>query len=192
MVPRRPATRTRAIWRSSRRMDRSRCRRAWTRSQGSAPMLEMMLCSLFTLVPDYLYRRYVQGKRFGQEINLYTVWFELRWGITGCLILTVLLITAVFYNHPATTNVTLFFRTVPILTEATGRVAEIYVGFSGPITKGAPIFKVDSSKQEAAFETARRKIAEVDAALVVAKAEVERADGQLRQAVGALQQAQDE
>jgi multidrug resistance efflux pump len=155
-------------------------------------MLEMMLCSLVTILPDYLYRRYAQGKRFGKEINLFTVWFELRWGITGCLILTVSLITAVFYNHPATTNVTLFFRTVPILTEATGRVAEVYVGFSAPITKGAPIFKVDSSKQEAAAETARRKIAEVDAALVVAKADVERADGQLRQAKGALQQAQDE
>jgi multidrug resistance efflux pump len=155
-------------------------------------MLEMMLCSLVTILPDYLYRRYAQGKRFGKEINLFTVWFELRWGITGCLILTVSLITAVFYNHPATTNATLFFRTVPILTEATGRVAEIYVGFSGPISQGAPIFKVDSSKQEAAVETARRKIEEVDAALIVAKAEVERTEGQLRQAKGALQQAQDE
>ena len=46
-------------------------------------MLEMLLCSLVTILPDYLYRRYVQGKRFGKEINLYTVWFELRWGITG-------------------------------------------------------------------------------------------------------------
>ena len=121
-------------------------------------MLEMMLCSLFTLVPDYLYRRYAQGKRFGQEINLYTVWFELRWGITGCLILTVLLITTVFYNHPATTNVTLFFRTVPILPEGNGRVAEIFIGPSGPIAKGAPIFRLDSTKQEAALETAKRKI----------------------------------
>ena len=33
-------------------------------------MLEMMLCSLLTILPDYLYRRYVQGKRFGKEINL--------------------------------------------------------------------------------------------------------------------------
>src|SRR5215213_85673 len=173
---------------------RSHCRRAQSpRSTGSAPMLEMMLCSLVTILPDYLFRRYKQGKRFGHEINLYTVWFELRWGITGCLILTVSLITAVFYNHPATTNVTLFFRTIPILTEASGRVAEIFVdGVSAPIKQGAPLFRLDSAKQEAAMETARRKIAEVDAALIVAKAEVEKADGQLRQAKGALQQAQDE
>ena len=46
-------------------------------------MLELMLCSMLTVFPDYLYRRYVQGKRLGKEINLYTVWFELRWGIVA-------------------------------------------------------------------------------------------------------------
>jgi hypothetical protein len=30
-------------------------------------MLEVLLCSLVTLLPDYLYRRYVQGKRLGKE-----------------------------------------------------------------------------------------------------------------------------
>ena len=52
-------------------------------------MLELLLCSLLTILPDYLYRRYVQGKRIGKEITLYSVWFELRWGITACVILTV-------------------------------------------------------------------------------------------------------
>lgn len=51
-------------------------------------MLEALLCSLITILPDYLYRRYVQGKRFGKEINLYSVWFELRYGIVACVILT--------------------------------------------------------------------------------------------------------
>src|SRR5499426_994756 len=59
-------------------------------------MLELLFCSVLTILPDYLFRRYVQGKRFGKEITFYSVWFELRWGITGCLILTVLLITTVF------------------------------------------------------------------------------------------------
>jgi multidrug resistance efflux pump len=153
----------------------------------------MMMCSLFTLVPDYLFRRYVQGKRIGHEITFYSVWFELRWGITGCLILTVLLITTVFYNHPATTNVTLFFRTVPILPEGIGRVAEIYVsGASGPVTKGAPIFRLDSSKQEAAVETARRKIVEIDAQMAVARTDLAKADNQLQEAKSSLQQAIDE
>ena len=151
-------------------------------------MLELMFCSLLTVVPDYLFRRYVQGKRFGHEITLYSVWFELRWGITACLILTVSLITVIFYNHPSTSNVTLFFRTVPILPETNGRVAEVYVDFSGPITKGAPIFRLDSSKQEAAVETARRKIAESEAELVVAQADVSKAQGQIQEAESAHQQ----
>ena len=67
-------------------------------------MLELLLCSLLTILPDYLYRRYGQGKRLGKEITLYSVWFELRWGITACLMLTVGLITVIFYNHPSTTQ----------------------------------------------------------------------------------------
>lgn len=155
-------------------------------------MLEMLLCSLLTILPDYLYRRYVQGKRIGKEITFYSVWFELRWGITGCLILTVALITTVFYNHPSTTNVALLFRTVPILPETNGRVAEIYVGNSGPIKKGDPIFRLDSSKQEAAVESAKRKIAEIDAQMAVARADIIKADGQLEQAKSERQQTLDE
>jgi multidrug resistance efflux pump len=155
-------------------------------------MLEMLLCSLFTLLPDYLYRRYVQGKRFGKEITLYSVWFELRWGITGCLILTVGLITVIFYNHPSTTNVTLFYRTVPIVPETIGRVAEVNVGFNESVKKGAPLFRLDSSKQEAAVESARRKVVEIDAQMLVARADVVKADGQLVEAKSAHQQAVDE
>src|SRR5436190_23925197 len=124
----------------------------------------MMFCSMLTILPDYLYRRFAQGKRFGKEITLFSVWYELRWGITSCVILTVCLITVIFYNHPSTTTATLFFRTVPILPETNGRVAEIFIGVSGPIEKGAPIFRLDSTRQGAAVETARRKIAEVEAA----------------------------
>jgi multidrug resistance efflux pump len=155
-------------------------------------MLEMMLCSLVTILPDYLYRRYRQGKRFGKEITLYSVWFELRWGITGCVILTVLLITTVFYNHPSTTNVTLFFRTVPIVPETIGRVAEIYVGMSGEVKAGQPIFRLDSSKQAAAVETARRKIVEVDAEMTVARADAQKAEAQIQTAQSTYQQTTDE
>ena len=155
-------------------------------------MLELLLCSMLTIVPDYLYRRYVQGKRLGKEITFYSVWFELRWGITLCLLLTVGLITVIFYNHPSTRNVTLFFRTVPIVPETNGRVAEVYVGFSGPISKGAPIFRLDSSKQEAAAESARRKIAETDAEMLVARADILKAEGQIQEAKSAHQQTVDE
>src|SRR3954471_7155354 len=80
-------------------------------------MLELMLCSLLTLLPDYLFRRYAQGRRLGHEITLFSVWYELRWGITLCLMLTILLITVVLYNHPSSSNVTSLFRTISIYAE---------------------------------------------------------------------------
>ena len=155
-------------------------------------MLELLLCSLVTVLPDYLYRRYVQGKRFGKEITFFSVWFELRWGITGCLMLTIALITMIFYFHPATDTATLFFRTVPILPETSGRVAEVNFGFSAPVKKGDVIFRLDNSKQEAALETAKRKVAEVDAALVASEADVVKAEAQIQEARSAHQQAKDE
>jgi multidrug resistance efflux pump len=155
-------------------------------------MFELMICSLVTILPDYLYRRYAQNKRFGKEITFYSVWYELRWGITGCLMLTISLITMIFYFHPATSAATLFFRTIPILPEGSGRVAEVNVGLSAPVSKGDVIFRLDSSKQEAALETAKRKIAEVDAALVSAEADVTKAEAQIQEAKSAHQQAKDE
>jgi multidrug resistance efflux pump len=106
--------------------------------------------------------------------------------------LTVSLITLIFYFHPSTTTATLFYRTVPIIPEATGRVSEVHVDLSAPVKKGDVIFKLDSTKQEAALETARRKIAEVDAALVAAQADVVKADGQIQEAKSAYQQATDD
>jgi multidrug resistance efflux pump len=155
-------------------------------------MLELLVCALFTIVPDYLYRRYGQGRRLGKEITLYSVWFELRWGIVTCVMLTVGLITVIFYNHPSTTSATVFFRSVPIIPEINGRVAQVHVGVSGKVAQGAPIFTLDSTSQQAAVETARRKLAEVDAALVVAKADILSFDGKIQEAKSALQQALDE
>ncbi|EPE97590.1 HlyD family secretion protein [Rhizobium grahamii] len=155
-------------------------------------MFELMLCSLLTIFPDYLYRRYVQGKRIGYEINLYTMWYELRWGISACLMLTISLITLIFYFHPSTKNVTAVFRTVTILPETVGRVDEVFVGINQKVEAGAPLFRLDDSQQRAALETARRKIAELDAEAKVAQTDLVTADGQIQEAQGALQVAIDE
>ncbi|MGC2778124.1 MAG: biotin/lipoyl-binding protein [Bradyrhizobium sp.] len=155
-------------------------------------MLELTICSLLTILPDYLYRRLVQGKRFGKEITLFSVWYELRWGITGCFMLTVSLITSVFFFHPATENAALLFRTVPILPEGAGRVAEVNVGYSAAVKEGEVLFRLDSSKQKAALETAARKIAEVDASLETAKSDVIKAEAQIQEAKANYQQAKDE
>src|SRR4029079_5587245 len=155
-------------------------------------MLELMICSLVTILPDYLYRRYRQGKRFRKEITFFSVWDELRWGITGFLMLTISLITMIFYFHPATQSAAIYFRTVPILPEGSGRVAEVNVGFSQPVRKGDVLFRLDSSKQEAALETAKRKIAEVDASLISAQADIVKAEAQVGEAKASYQQAKDE
>ena len=155
-------------------------------------MLELLICSLVTIVPDYLYRRYVQGKRLGKEITFYSVWFELRWGITCCLMLTIGLITTVFFFHPATSNAALFFRTIPILPETAGRVADVHFGYSAEVKRGDVLFRLDSSKQEAAVETAKLKVAEVEASIVSARAEVVKAEAQVQEAKASYQQAKDE
>jgi multidrug resistance efflux pump len=155
-------------------------------------MLEILLCSMVTILPDYLFRRYAQGKRFGHEITLYSVWFELRWGIVTCLLLAISLITLVFYFHPSTVHVSSVFRTVPIVPQINGRVAEVYVRGSEPVQAGAPLFRLADETQRTAVETARRAIAQVDAAVLVARADLASAEARILEAQGALQQAADE
>jgi multidrug resistance efflux pump len=155
-------------------------------------MLEFLICSMLTIFPDFLFRRYVQGKRVGREINLYSMWFELRWGITACVMLTLSLITLVFYFHPSTTNVTSIFRTVTILPEVGGRVAEVYVAANDRVAAGQPLFRLDDSGQRAVLDTAGRRVAELDAETTVAQSELAGADAVIEQARSAYQQALDE
>jgi multidrug resistance efflux pump len=151
-------------------------------------MLEITLCSLLTILPDYLVRRFIQGRK----ITFFSVWYELRWGITGCLILTVLLITTIFYFHPSTASATSAFRTIPVLPETIGRVSEIYVRSREEVKEGQPIFRLDSTEQQAALETARRRSAEVDAQIVMARADIEVAAGQVQLAENGRKQIADE
>jgi multidrug resistance efflux pump len=155
-------------------------------------MLEFLLASSLTILPDFLFRRFVQGKQVGREITLFSMWYELRWGITACVLLTISLITLIFYFHPSTSSAVSFFRTVPVLPETVGRVAEVYVGLRDEVEAGTPLFRLDSSEQQAAVESARRRIAEVEAALKVARANLQVAEGRIVEAQGAYNQALDE
>jgi len=155
-------------------------------------MLELFLCALVTILPDYLIRRYVQGRRLGKEITIFSVWYELRWGITLCLILTICLITTIFYFHPSTKSATSVFRTVAVLPQINGRVAETFVELNQRVEKGQSLLRLDSAEQEADVETARRRITEIEASLVVAKSRLAEADGRIIQARGTLEQALDE
>ncbi|SMP11647.1 HlyD family secretion protein [Shimia sagamensis] len=155
-------------------------------------MLEFLFCSMITILPDWLYRRFKQGKRWGQEITIYTLWYELRWGLTTCLLLTLSLITVVFYYHPSTTNVISYFRTVTVVSEGGGRVAEVYIKNEQYLKKGDPIFRLDGASQEAAAATARARISEIDALIAVSQSELDSAEAIVDQAEAALEQSLDE
>lgn len=155
-------------------------------------MLELIFCSLVTVLPDYLFRRYHQGKRWGAEINFFTMWYELRWGITACLVLTVTLITVVFYFHPSTTNAGPYFRTIPILPEGGGRVEEIFVKNGAPVSAGDPLFSLLDSSQLAAVNVAKGQLNQLESAFSQAKIQLEAANATLGKAQSALKQAENE
>lgn len=155
-------------------------------------MLEFLLCSLFTVLPDYLCRRYIQGKRWGSEITFFTMWYELRWGITACVLLTVALITLIFYYHPATSHASPFFRTVTILPESGGRVDEVYVKNGDHVEAGDALFSLFERSQLAAAQVAESRIMELDAAMKVAASELAAMRGLVGQAQGALAQSENE
>jgi len=155
-------------------------------------MLELLICSLLTVLPDYLFRRYRQGKRIGHEINFFSVWYELRFGITACFVLTVALITTIFYYHPATTRVASYFRTITILPEAGGRVAAVNVVNNQYVQAGEVLFRLDASSQAAAVETAKAKITEIEAGLAVAATDLAAASAGVSQVAAVLRQAQED
>lgn len=155
-------------------------------------MLELLLCALVTVLPDYLIRRNVQGKRLGQEITLFSVWYELRYGLTACAILTLALITVIFYYHPSTSHVSSFFRTVTILPERSGRVKEVLVKPDAILEAGAPIFNMEDDVQKAAVATASARVAEIEAQFKMTESELAAAQGVVDQAAGSVKQARDE
>ncbi len=155
-------------------------------------MFELMFCAFFTILPDFLIKRFVKNKRWGKELTFFTIWYELRWGITGCVILTVSLITLVFYYHPSTTNVTPVFRTVTILSETPGRVEEVFVVNFQLVNRGDPLFSLDSSSQKAAVETAQSTLDVVKAEFSLVKTDLEEAEGHISSVNSKLTQATDD
>jgi len=157
-------------------------------------MFEFLFCSLLTILPDYLYRRYGQGKRIGYEITIYSVWYELRYGIVTCLMLTICLITLIFYFHPTSQSAVAAFRTITILPEGSGRVTETYIpiGLETEVKEGDPLFKLDSNREEAAVETATQQIVEIRGQMSLAQNELSIAVAQVEQNTADLKQAQDE
>ncbi|WP_116130849.1 HlyD family secretion protein [Tropicimonas sp. IMCC34043] len=155
-------------------------------------MLELLFCATLTVLPDYLYRRFAQGRRIGHEITLFSVWYELRYGLTACLLLTISLITVVFYYHPSSTDVSSYFRTVTILSERPGRVKEVFVTNNQILQAGDPIFSLEDDTQRAAVDSARARVAETEAEFSMVEAELAASKGAVDQAAFSVKQAQEE
>ena len=86
-------------------------------------MLELLLCSMLTHPPRLPLPALCAGQAVRQGNHPLLGLVRAALGHHGCLMLTVGLITVVFYNHPSTTTSTSFyFRTIPILPEGVGRV----------------------------------------------------------------------
>ncbi|NVO54303.1 HlyD family secretion protein [Rhodobacteraceae bacterium B1Z28] len=152
-------------------------------------MLETLMCALVTVLPDYLFRRFVQGKRIGHEITLFTMWYELRWGLTTCAILALTVITTLFYFHPASKTAASYFRTVTILPQLGGRVSEVYVRNNELVTAGQPIFRIEDFTQTAQVQSANAQIAQVQASLKVAETDLANAHAGIAGASAALAQS---
>ncbi len=152
-------------------------------------MLETLMCALVTVLPDYLFRRFVQGKRIGHEITLFTMWYELRWGLTTCAILALTVITTLFYFHPSSSAAASFFRTVTILPQVGGRVSEVYVRNNEQVVAGQPIFRIEDFTQKAQVQAANAQIAQVQASLKVAQTDLAEAEAGIAGAKASLDQA---
>jgi len=135
-------------------------------------MLEVILCSLITILPDYLFRKYRQGMTWGKEITFFTMWYELRWGISACIILSISLVTLIFYYHPSTTNATPMFRTISIMPEQSGRVQHVFVENHQKIKVGTAIFSMYDESQLAAIGRAEAQVKQVEAEFSTAYAQL--------------------
>jgi len=102
------------------------------------------------------------------------------------------LITTIFYFHPSTKAAHAVFRTVTIMPEDMGRVAETFVGLNQRVEAGQPLFRLESAAQEAQVQTAEARLAELEAARFRARAQLAEAEAGIGQARANLQQAQDE
>ncbi|ALO35762.1 secretion protein HlyD [Colwellia sp. MT41] len=155
-------------------------------------MFEVFLCSLITILPDYLFRKYRQGKTWGKEITFFTMWYELRWGISACVILTISLVTLIFYYHPSTSNATPMFRTVSIMPERGGRVQYVFVENHQKVKAGTALFSMYDESQVAAIDKADAKVKQVEAEFSTANAQLVIAMSNVEQANSSYMRAKNE
>lgn len=143
-------------------------------------MIEILVTS-FPFVFRVMYLRWR-----GMPVTLYNVhralflWF----------VMALIVFFAVFYYYPKSYTGLVPYRTVPVVAETGGTVTEVFVKGGDHVKVGDPLFSIENSSELAKVEYSRRKVEEVEAAIVAAHMDVETAEASLAAARSALKQAE--
>ncbi|MEL7525479.1 MAG: biotin/lipoyl-binding protein [Pseudomonadota bacterium] len=143
-------------------------------------MIEILVTS-FPFVLRVMYLRWR-----GMPVTLYNVhralflWF----------VLALIVFFAVFYYYPKSYTGLVPYRTVPVVAETGGTITEVFVKGGDHVKTGDPLFSIENSAELAKVDYSRRKVEEVEAAIVAAHMDVETAEASLAAAQSALKQAE--
>src|SRR5580704_1103016 len=120
-------------------------------------------------------------KVFRIQVNQWSLSTAALVGILGIF----LLLVAMSYNHPFTTNARIYYAVTPIFPTVKGRVTEVPVEPNTPLKEGDILFRVDPKpyqyvvdQKKASLTEAEQKVAQLKAALDRASAETEKANSQ--------------
>lgn len=117
-------------------------------------MLELLLTSFPVVI------RYFQLKRRGEAMS---VW-NMRTAVLIWAVLAFLLFLVIFYFHPKSYSGVVPFRTISVVSQASGPVTELNVGNGQRVEAGDLLFRVDDRAQRAALEQAEAEFAKIEAA----------------------------
>jgi len=139
-------------------------------------VIELLLTSFPVII------RYFQLKRRGEAM---TVW-NMRTAVLIWAVLAFLLFLLIFYFHPKSYSGIVPFRTISVVSQASGPVTAINVINGQRVEAGDLLFQVDDRAQRAALEQAEAEFAKISAAetkaaetLKVAQASVAEAEASL-------------
>jgi multidrug resistance efflux pump len=139
--------------------------------------MELLLISIYVAIC------YVIFKLFRIPVNQWSLSTATLGGIIGIT----LLLLAMNYNHPFTTNARIYFAVTPVLPGVRGRVVEVPVEANTPLKEGDELFRIDPEpyqyvvdQKKAALAEAEQNVKQLKASLDQATAAAERANAQFQ------------
>lgn len=138
--------------------------------------MEILLIGLYVAICIAVF------KIFRIPVNQWTLSTSALVGIFGIS----LLVLAMSYNHPFTTNARIYYPVTPILTAVKGRVIEVPVTTNVPIKEGDVLFRIDPKpfqyvvdEKKAALSEAEQKVNQLKETLTAASAQTKKANAEL-------------